>query len=206
MSDKDELDAETRLLAAIAYGESSTQDVYEEMAALASVMLRQAKARGYSSVSTFVAKEKTFSFVVSDGNARYAKLMRAKESQIEYDSAMSDAVKAAKNALAGGADYSNGAFFWDGADIKKKYKTHFKVGHGIRFTNPAHNIYDIKESTALVVKTKTTKAKVNGKVEVKKEELYRYGYIYESTAAYGGTIFWKQNPDYLKYTHARGHL
>src|SRR5579863_9545271 len=98
------LDAETRLLAAIAYGEASTSDVYEEMAALASVMLRQMKARGYSSIASFVAKEKSFSFVVGDGNKRYSKLMSATEFQINESAAMTDAVKAAKNALAGGTD------------------------------------------------------------------------------------------------------
>jgi hypothetical protein len=36
------------LLAAIVYGESSTADVFEEMAALANVMVRQSKARGYN--------------------------------------------------------------------------------------------------------------------------------------------------------------
>ena len=61
--------------------------------------------------------------------------------------------------------YSNGAYFWDGADIKPNYATHFKVRHGIKFTDPAHNIYDIKESTTTTVNLyKTTKKKVGGKV------------------------------------------
>lgn len=38
------LDDETRKLAAAAYGEGSTDNVFEEMAALASVLLRQSKA------------------------------------------------------------------------------------------------------------------------------------------------------------------
>ncbi len=75
----EKLDAETRLLAAIAYGESSTADVFEEMAAIANVMVRQSKARGYSTISGFTAKEKSFSFVVTDGNKRYKELYTAKE-------------------------------------------------------------------------------------------------------------------------------
>jgi hypothetical protein len=55
----DKLDAETRLLAAIVYGESSTADVFEEMAALANVMVRQSKARGYNTISAFTSKEKS---------------------------------------------------------------------------------------------------------------------------------------------------
>ncbi len=119
---------------------------------------------------------------------------------------MSDAVKAAANALSGGPDYSGGAYFWDGADIKSNYDRHFKVRNGIKFTNPNHNIYGIKESTKLVIKTKTTKTKKNGKIEVKTEEIYRYDHIYDSTSAHGGTIFWKQNPDYLKFTKSKEHL
>ncbi|CAJ91174.1 hypothetical protein CMPELA_00115 [Cupriavidus necator] len=202
----EKLDSETRLLAAMAYGESSTADVFEEMAALANVMVRQSRARGYSTIAAFTAKEASFSYVVADGNKRYAKLMTAKDEEIENSPSMSDAVKAAKNALNGGEDYSNGAYFWDGADIRSNYKNHFKVAKGIRFTDPSHNIYGIKESTKLVKKIKTTKIKVNGKIETRKEELWRYDHIYQSTAAYGGTIFWKQNPDYIRYTHAKEYL
>lgn len=79
MTDSPKLTSEERLLAAIAYGESSTRDQYEEMAALASVMVRQMKARGYSSIDAFTSKDKNFSFVRTDGNARYAKLMKSTE-------------------------------------------------------------------------------------------------------------------------------
>ena len=40
------LDAQTRLLAAMAYGESSLQDNPDEMMAIASVLVRQRDARG----------------------------------------------------------------------------------------------------------------------------------------------------------------
>ncbi|MHA7680031.1 hypothetical protein [Cupriavidus sp. PET2-C1] len=200
---KETLNPETRLLAAIAYGESSTKDVYEEMAALASVMLRQMKARGYSTLASFTTKEKTFSFVVSDGNERYAKLMKSSEAHIEKNAAMASAVKAAKNALSGGIDYSNGAYFWDGADIRSNYKNHFKVRHGIKFTDSDHNIYGIDESIKIVIKTKTTKIKINGKLITKTEEVDRHDHIYDSTAAHGGTIFWKHNTDYMRTTGAK---
>lgn len=50
----------------------------------------------------------------------------------------------AKQALASdGKDLSSGGYFWDGADIKSNYKNHFKVKHGIRFSDPSHNIYGI---------------------------------------------------------------
>jgi hypothetical protein len=204
MSDNDKLDKQTRLLAAMAYGESSTKDVPEEMNALASVLIRQRDARGYPDIDTFSKSDRTFSFVVADGNARYKRLMKASESEIAKDPAMNAAVAAAKNALYGGPDLSNGAYFWDGADIKSNYKNHFKVRQGIRFGDSSHNIYSIAESKVVVIKTKTTIRKKDGKVVDKTVvELGRYDHVYLSTAAHGGTIFWKFNPDYVQLNHAK---
>jgi len=204
MSDHDKLDKQTRLLAAMAYGESSTKDVPEEMSALASVLVRQRDARGYSDIATFAKSDRTFSFVVADGNARYKRLMNASESEIAKDPALNAAVSAAKNALSGGPDLSNGAYFWDGADIKSNYKNHFKVRQGIRFGDSSHNIYSIDESKVLVIKTKTTIKKKDGKVVDKSVvEVGRYDHVYLSTAAHGGTIFWKFNPDYVELNHAK---
>ena len=104
-------DSETRLLAAIAYGESSPKNVYEEMAAIASVMVRQMKARGYQTMAIFTTKERSFSFVVADGNQRFAKLMKSTDAQIEKSPEMSVAIAAAQNAFADGVDHSNGAYF-----------------------------------------------------------------------------------------------
>ncbi|WP_404654339.1 hypothetical protein [Raoultella terrigena] len=53
---------------------------------------------------------------------------------------MSNALVAARNALIDGPDLSNWAYFWDGVDIKLNYSKHFKVKHGIKFTDPIHNI------------------------------------------------------------------
>jgi hypothetical protein len=103
----------------------------------------------------------------------------------------------------GGADKSNGAYFWDGADIKSNYGHHFKVKRGIKFTDPSHNIYEINESTKIEIMYKTTRSRdrASGKITVTREEVGRYDHQYDSTAAYGGTIFWKLNPLFLKVTH-----
>lgn len=200
----DDLPDETQLLAAMAYGEASTQDVPEEMDALASVLVRQRNARGYKDLMTFAKSEKSFSFVVSDGNVRYKKLMKASMAEIDKDPGMTAAVAAAKDALAGGKDLSNGAYFWDGADIKSNYKHHYKVRRGIHFGDKSHNIYSIDESIALVIMTKTAVQKKNGEVISKTEvEVGRYDHVYESTAAFGGTIFWKFNPEYVRLNHAK---
>ncbi|MBN3848231.1 hypothetical protein G3N58_15535 [Paraburkholderia sp. Ac-20342] len=197
------LDAQTRRLAAMAYGEASPDNDADEMFGLASVLVRQRDARGYSDIGTFALSERSFSFVVSDGNLRYARLMTATEAQINKDEGMKTAIDAARNALTYGKDKSNGAYFWDGADIKSHYSTHSKVAVGIKFTDPSHNIYDIKESTKLVIKYKFTKKKVARKITIEKTELYRYDHVYNSTAAHGGTIFWKFNPDYVKFSHSK---
>ena len=191
MTDTDKISKEVRILAAMAYGEASPKDVAEEIGAIANVLVRQRTARGYSDMSTFVSSDKTFSFVVRDGNARYKKFTNASEAAIAKDAGMTAALNSAKQALENdGKDLSNGGFFWDGADIKSNYKNHFKVKHGIRFTDPSHNIYGIEESTKLVIITKTTVKKKKGKViSSETTEVARYDHIYISTAAYGGTIF-----------------
>jgi hypothetical protein len=204
MSDTIKPDKQVRTLAAMAYGEASAKDDPDEMGALASVLVRQRDARGYIDINVFVKSDKTFSFVVADGNDRYRKLINASESQIAKDPGMSAAVTAARNALSGGRDSSNGAYFWDGADIKSNYKKHFKVRQGIRFADSAHNIYSIEESKVLVIKTKTTVEKKQGKIINKTVvEVGRYDHVYVSTAAYGGTIFWKFNPDYVSLNRAK---
>lgn len=197
------IDSEVRLLAAMAYGEASTANNPDEIYALASVLKRQRDARGYASMESFAAGEPTFSFVVDDGNHRFAKFKKATDAEIQADAGMKVSLAAAENALANGPDKSNGAWFWDGADIKSNYKRHFKVKKGIKFTDPAHNIYGISESKKLVIKYKVEKKKINGRVEIRKQEVYRYDYVYESTVAYGGTIFWKFNPDYVRLTKAK---
>ncbi len=251
---------EVQLLAAMAYGEASYRfNSYEEMSGIASVLLRQRNARGYSSMQNFVKAEPTFSFVVKDGSPRYAALMALDEKQAE--TALADiksrhattremikklepetaaetnpktkqsklaeleklkkknqsqakqtldaeafvtAYKAAHNALDGGTDYSNGAFFWDGADIKTNYKNHFKVRHGIKIMDPSHNIYDLKDSIRLVIINKNVvKKDAAGKKTTIVTEVGRYDHIYESTAAQGGTIFWKHNPEYMSLVKAK---
>lgn len=205
MKDTDELSIEVRILAAMAYGEASAMDVADEIGAIANVLVRQRKARGYPDMSTFIKEDRTFSFVVKDGNARYKKLMKASEAAIAKDTGMTAALNSAKQALAdAGKDLSNGGYFWDGADIKSNYTKHFKVKHGIHFSDASHNIYGIEESTKLVIINKTTVKRKKGKViSLETKELARYDHIYVSTAAYGGTIFWKHDPAYMAATGAK---
>lgn len=251
---------ELALLAAIAYGESYyRENVFEEMAGIAAVMLRQMKCRGYESLSAFTKKEKSFSYVVSDGKQRFASLIKTNEADVhaaylaaekkltdlngEISARESDArvvsgadkagaarlkllrnrrkgvmlqyaeaegkdmaYRAARHAMTDGVDYSNGAYFWDGWDIKTKYSTHPKVRVGVHFADPAHNIFDIKESTVVVIKSRQVRETKGGKVTITKTEVGRYDHVYVSTTAHGGTVFWKFNPDYVRLERKKEYL
>ncbi|WP_207792068.1 hypothetical protein [Siccirubricoccus phaeus] len=196
-----DLNDNARRLAAVAYGESSVANIYEEMAAIANVLVRQQKARGYGTVSTFIETNKTYAFAAHDGNQRYARLMRATLKQINADAGMKLAVKGAVNALSDNPqDYSNGAYFWDGADIRSNYAKHAKVRRGVRMTDPKHNIYGIKDKDVPGEEFWRDK---DGKPT--KKSRGKWDYCYESTAAWGGTIFWKYNDAYLKATANKAH-
>lgn len=194
------IDDDLRMLAATAYGEGSTANVYEEMAAIANVLVRQQVARGHAGIATFIRTDRTFAYAAHDGNARFERLRAATEDEIAADTGMSDAVRAARNALSPNpVDYSNGAYFWDGADIRSNYDRHPKVRGGIRFGDASHNIYGIDEKDVPGEEWWRNAAGQNTRLRG------RWDYKYESTAAYGGTIFWRYNPDFLQATGNRAH-
>jgi hypothetical protein len=170
------------------------------MAAIANVLVRQQKARGYASVSAFIRADKTFAFAAHDGNERYAKLMAAKPADIEKDAGMGAALKGACNALAASPiDYSNGAYFWDGADVKSNYANHAKVLGGVHITDQAHNIYGIEDKE---VPGENWLLDANGK---KTRLRGKWKYKYESTAGWGGTIFWKYDAAFVKASGNKEH-
>jgi hypothetical protein len=185
------------LLAAVAYGEASNKDVYEEMAAIANVILRQKNARG-TTLDVLLGPKSTYAYAASDGNARTKAFRKASPSERVKNSGMAAAIKAAKNALDDVHDYSDEAYFWDGADLKSNYANHPKVKAGIKFTKPEHNIYGVKESSVNVTTHWMVKDKHGKLVQGKVRGTYTH--TYESTAAYGGTVFWKYTDEFLKAT------
>lgn len=187
-------DVELVLLAAVAYGEASTANVAEEISAIASVIVRQRDERD-TTLSKLLSSKSTFAFAASDGNPRTVAFRKAAPAARIKNQGMLMALEGAKAALEGGADYSNGAYFWDGADIKTNYKKHPKVRAGIKFSKSEHNIYSIEETSVdkteyVLDASKKPTSKVRG----------RYTYVYESTAGLGGTIFWKFGADFLQAT------
>ena len=73
------IDADLKIFVGGVLGESSLANNYQEMAAIAEVLIRQKKARGRTTWADFVSKEKTFAFAFSDGTPRYALVMASKD-------------------------------------------------------------------------------------------------------------------------------
>lgn len=196
-------DSETRLLAAIAFGEASTANDPEEIAGIAYAVVNRAHAWNSKTVSQILSADPDYTYAANGSNQRFNLLQKASMEEINKDLGMRRALNAAQRALTGqGSDPSGGAFWWDGLDIKTKYKQHPKVKLGFKFGNSTHNIFGIEESTKTVItywkiRNKKTKQEVNG------SERGRFDHVYISTAAHGKTIFWRYNPDYLKATGAK---
>ncbi len=103
-----------------------------------------------------------------------------------------------------GNDPSNGAYWWDGLDFKTNYAKHPKVADGFRFGDPSHNIFSVSEAsheTTLYwrVRDKKTGEEVNSKIRG------TYKWVWVSTAAFGQTIFWKHDTDYLAATGGKAY-
>ncbi|MCD4501086.1 hypothetical protein [Chromobacterium vaccinii] len=199
------LDAQTRKLAAIAYGEASGANDSNEIGGIAWAVANRARTWGGKTVDGLLAADPNYTYAVKDGNQRYAKLMKATEAAIAADPGMKLAVDSAKAALANsGNDPSNGAYWWDGKDFKSNFDNHPKVKDGFHITDPKHNIFDVKDvahPTTIYwkVRDKKTGKEVNSKVRGK------FQFVWESTAAYGSTIFWKHDADYIKATGGKAY-
>ena len=187
--------AELVLLAAVAYGEASTKDVYEEMAGIANVLVRQKTARS-TTLANLLSKNSHYAFAASDGNADKG----SQGCQTDRPAQKRRHAQPPESGQKRPRRKRHGLFqrrlLLGGADIKTNYADHAKVKPGIKFTNDEHNIYKIKESTVNVTRYWQVADK-SGKL-VNGKERGKYTYVYESTAAYGGTIFWKFNADYVK--------
>ena len=195
-----EIDSETRLLAAIAYGEGSTDDVQEEIAGIAHAVVNRAKAWGDKKVSEVVAADPNYTYAANGKCVRFNLLKAASVAQINKSMGMRLAINAAKEALAGqGTDPSNGAYWWDGLDLKDKKPFNPRIQYGFKYGDPAHNIFDMTEITKTMIIYWQVKNKKTGKIENSKER-GRFDCVYRSTAAYGKTIFWRYTPDYVKAT------
>lgn len=197
------IDANTRLLAAIAYGEGSTDNIRDELAGIAYAVVNRANAWGGKTVIEIVAADPNYTYAANGRNVRFNELKAASITAINKSNGMRIAINAAREALSGGgSDPSNGAYWWDGIDLKDKKSFNPRIEHGFKYGNTAHNIFGMSEilkpmTVYWQVRNKKTKKIENTKVRGS------YDYVYISTAAYGKTIFWLYNPDYVNATGAK---
>lgn len=145
------------------------------MAGIASVMVRKRDVFHFDSVNALVKKKKFFSYVVYNKNERFIKVMCGNEKDFEK------AYNAADNALKYGVDYSDGACYWDGFDLKVSGKKHEKYQSGFRYSDPSHNIFSAPEPPHIMIKGRKGS----------------YDTTYISTATQGKTIFWKLDEKFM---------
>lgn len=194
------IDAQTKKLAAIAYGEASSGNEPSEIAGIAWAVANRARAWGSKTVDQLLAVDPNYTYAVTDGNVRFGRLMSSSERSILADKGMTLALQAAIDALANmGIDPSKGAYWWDGVDFRTNFQSHPKVRDGFHFSDPAHNIFGVQEVHCPVTIYWKLRDKKTGK-EINSKVRGTYKYVWESTAAYGKTIFWKHGSDYLSAT------
>lgn len=178
-------------LAYITYGESSTLNDVKEMFAIAMVMQRQSKVRGFSSVKDFatstIKRNYNFSYADDGGNSRYNEMSKIIDIS-KFNTGMKLAISASENAKSSKPiDYSGGAYFWDGIDILKKTQRNRKAG--VKITNAVHNVVGLPDDKLKEVNiSKTIKKMVNGKLE-SKIITNSYTSVYSSVAGHGKACY-----------------
>ena len=174
-------------MTAALYGEATNN--LDEMQAIGDVIMNRAE---YANTSANIEIEKedqvngynpSSQKATSDGRASNS------------DSKLNNARNAAMSTMMGTSrGKSNGAYYWDGEDIQtNKHKTDW----GIHYTNSAHDIYGTGDSKVGPFQAywKPSGAKRGAPWDHK----------LDSTAAYGGTIFWKLNPHYQNVTGSKAY-
>lgn len=134
---------------------------------------------GYKTVNELILKGRNFSYATAAKmkNERYFNLMcNIKSPGVDM------AYEAARNALDGGYDYSNGGCFWDGVDLKAYGENAYRYQVGFKISDEKHNVLSVSEP--LLIRQEGRKGKY-------------YSYTYESTAGHNKTIFWKLSDDFL---------
>ncbi|MDR1203714.1 MAG: hypothetical protein LBL58_19060, partial [Tannerellaceae bacterium] len=81
-------------------------------------------------------------------------------------------------AIRDGIDYSKGAYYWDGADIRRN--EHY-TKYGVTFSKQEHNIYNIRDNPVPQTGDRGP-----------------YNYTFISRNAIGGTIFWVYTDEFKK--------
>ena len=89
-------------------------------------------------------------------------------------------------------------------DLKVRKPANPRITYGFKYGSPAHNIFGMDPILMPGVIYWQVRNKKTGRIENSKER-GRFDCTYVSRAAYGKTIFWRYNPDYVKATGAKEH-
>lgn len=163
--------ADYEMMTAALYGEGSKN--LEEMQAIGDVIMNRADIMG-----TNMATEITAPYQV-DGYNDDSRKVTSNNRTANKNSKLNTARQAAMTTMLGTSrGKSNGAYYWDGSDIKtNEHNTKW----GIHYTNKAHDIYNTGDS---LVGPYQEFWKPSGK-----NRGDPWNHKLDSTAAYGGTIF-----------------
>ncbi len=198
------IDSETKLLAAIAYGEASVDDDPQEVLGIAYAVSNRSRA-WKKTVSEVLKADPNYTYAANGSNKRFNLLKSSSLAQINKSPAMRTAVNAAMNAWnEKGDDPSNGAYWWDGTDLKEMRNANPRIKQGFKYGAEEHNIYKMDPVIIVVIRRWQVTDRKSGKI-VEGLERGRFDAVYISTSARGRTIFWRYNPDYVKATGAKDY-
>lgn len=177
------------IMTAALYGEGTEN--LDEMQAIGDVIMNRAEIKGTDMVTIITASGQVNGYKLSS----QSKTVEGRNSN--ENSKLVMARQATLTTVLGiSRGKSNGAYFWDGADIAITdksdpcYNPH--RNWGIHYTDPKHDIYgtgDTKGGPHL---------NYNKDINWKPTTLRgTTDHMLDSTAAFGGTIFWKKCEDYI---------
>ena len=177
-------------IVAAVVGEASKKHNLEEAYAIADVIMNRAN----------YTQETAAHIVKSSGIRGYndESITRvSKNEMLNIDKGITNARAAVIDAFIGTVDSSNGAYFWDGKDIAitdrndRLYNPH--RDWGLFYTSSTHDIHHT--GNILFPDIICYYELENGKQGGFRG---KYNHIFDSTAAYGDTVFWKYNPDFMR--------
>ncbi len=182
------------LLASTAYGESSEQNVADEVYGISNAIVNNMDARGKD--ATLQGTINGFAFAATDGNDRTNQFNNTSATD-RNGTFMQMAIGGAINALSGGCDYSNGATHWAGVDIGSSKEK--RATGGLLFTDQSHDMFNLGSKTATGAPISTYWYDKKGNATSIRGS---YSYTWQTTAISGGTTFMKKTDKFIKATAA----
>ena len=169
------------MMAAALYGEATNN--LDEMQAIGDVIMNRAEFMGTSARNEISASGQVNGY----NETSRAAISNGRTSN--EDSKLNNARNAAITTILGtSSGKSNGAYYWDGADITSNSHRNW----GIHYTDSSHDIYGTGDTTGGPYQNYNRDA--NNRPTTSRGTT---DHILDSTAAYGGTIFWKKSKDYM---------